>query len=217
VLLLIGKAHPTMQRLHAEHPNVGRLIQPKDMGRIEETDALMPWAADNAAFSDFDAGGYERMLRRLQELRPHHGLFITAPDVVGDAEATLGLFDQWVGDVALAGPVALVAQDGLTPEIVPWIEVDALFVGGTTEWKLSVEAYVLVQEAKRQGKWVHMGRVNTWRRAELAKAWGCDSIDGTKFSRWTDSFVPEFSRRMRDGAVHVNMWEDWQAPRREGP
>ncbi len=41
-------------------------------------------------------------------------LFVAAPDVVADAEATLDLFGGWRREIASQGlPVALVAQDGL--------------------------------------------------------------------------------------------------------
>jgi len=62
---------------------------------------------------------------------------------------------------------------------VPWDDFDALFIGGTTAWKLSEAVYQLCQEAKRRGKWVHMGRVNSLRRMRLAESFGCDSADGT--------------------------------------
>jgi len=75
--------------------------------------------------------------------------------------------------------VALVAQDGLESLPVPWEDFDALFIGGSTAWKLSEAARELCQEAKRRGKWVHMGRVNSLRRMQVAEAFGCDSADGT--------------------------------------
>jgi hypothetical protein len=51
--------------------------------------------------------------------------------------------------------------------------------GGLAEWKVSPAAAACVQEARRYGKWTHMGRVNSWRRLELAASWGLDSVDGT--------------------------------------
>ncbi|MET7951049.1 hypothetical protein [Micromonospora sp. NPDC005324] len=33
-------------------------------------------------------------------------------------------------------PAALVAQDGLKAPAVPWHAIDALFIGGSTAWKL---------------------------------------------------------------------------------
>lgn len=62
---------------------------------------------------------------------------------------------------------------------MPWDEFDALFIGGTTRWKLSEAAHELAAEAKRRGKWLHMGRVNSWPRMQIASAMGCDSVDGT--------------------------------------
>ncbi len=37
----------------------------------------------------------------------------------------------------------------------------------------------LAQEAKRLGKWLHMGRVNSLARIHYAESIGCDSVDGT--------------------------------------
>jgi len=64
-------------------------------------------------------------------------------------------------------------------EPVDWDSFDALFIGGSTEWKLGPEARAFSSEAKARGKWLHMGRVNTWRRYEIAESFGCDSVDGT--------------------------------------
>ncbi len=41
-----------------------------------------------------------------------------------------------------------------------WHRLDALFVGGSTYFKLGPTAAGLVREAKRRGLWTHMGRVN---------------------------------------------------------
>jgi hypothetical protein len=29
------------------------------------------------------------------------------------------------------------------------------------------------------GKWVHVGRLNSWRRLDLVASWDVDSVDGT--------------------------------------
>ena len=71
-----------------------------------------------------------------------------------------------------------VLQDGLDRD-VPWDEFDVLFIGGSTEWKLSERAYDFVAEAKSLGKWVHVGRVNSWRRYKAFSDAGADSCDGT--------------------------------------
>jgi hypothetical protein len=79
-----------------------------------------------------------------------------------------------------------VAQDGLTVAAVPWAAIDALFIGGTTDWKLGAEARDLAGYAQTRGTWVHMGRVNSRRRLHYAERIGCSSVDGTAFSRWPD-------------------------------
>lgn len=160
-------------------PDMPGMVTPR-MG--QQPPAGQPWAADNGRFAspqDYTDAGY---LAFLEKMLPHADrcLFATAPDVVGDAKATLELSLPLLPRIrALGYPAALVAQDGLTADQVPWDEIDALFIGGTTTWKLSEVAYGLIAEAKRRGKWTHMGRVNSWQRFRAAAAVGCDSADGT--------------------------------------
>jgi hypothetical protein len=47
-----------------------------------------------------------------------------------------------------------------------------------------------VSEAKARGKWVHMGRVNSFKRMQYADAIGCDSADGAKMTRAPDQILP---------------------------
>lgn len=93
-------------------------------------------------------------------------VFVVAPDVVANAVATLDLFRWYAWRIQSLGfPVALVAQDGL--EGLRWPPTwayDALFVGGTTAWKLSAAADWCIRRAMQAGKWVHVGRVNSQRR-----------------------------------------------------
>lgn len=190
MLLLVTKGLGTLLRYNPR--NVGRMVQPRALGRIPDTPrAGFVWAADNDCFNGFHQGRYERMLDAVKGVPAC--LFVTSPDVVGDSRETLRLFGLWSGRVAETGPVGLVAQDGLTVQATPWDEIQTLFIGGTTEWKLGEEAALLVKEAKDRGKWVHMGRVNTWRRLEYAKALGVDSVDGTKLSWFSDTYLNDFA------------------------
>jgi len=75
--------------------------------------------------------------------------------------------------------VALVAQDGLEKLRVPWDDFDALFIGGSTEWKLGRWAALITAAARIRGKHVHMGRVNSLKRWRSAASIGCHSVDGT--------------------------------------
>ena len=142
------------------------------------------WAADNDCFNGFDEPAYVKMLERWRGVQPGPW-WISVPDVVADAAATMQRFEEWEPKIhAMGFPVALVAQDGLESMVVPWSRFEALFIGGSTEFKLSDDVRALCAEAKMRGKLVHMGRVNTLRRMETAARWGVDSIDGSGFSRW---------------------------------
>lgn len=188
MLLLVHKAHQTL--LDHKHPNVGRLVSPRHYGRIEDTGQVFRWAADNDAYSAWDQKRYLGMLEAIAGVPGC--LFVTAPDVVADAGYTERLYEEWEPVLTNYGlPLGYVAQDGATS--APWDEIAALFVGGSTEWKLGEQARELVLEAKDRGKWVHMGRVNTWRRLEYAKSIGVDSVDGTRVSKFTDDYLPRFS------------------------
>lgn len=61
---------------------------------------------------------------------------------------------------------------------IHWDLIDALFIGGSTAWKLGPQVRILIQEARRLGKWVHMGRVNGDPRIKYAFYQQCDSVDG---------------------------------------
>lgn len=145
----------------------------------------LPWACDNSAFSGFDEARFLRMLDRVAG-RPGC-LWVAGPDVVGQAAATLDLFEEWEPIIREHGlPVALVLQDGQEAVPVPWDRLDAVFVGGSTDWKLGPHARHLVTEAKALGKVAHCGRVNSRARIGYAAGIGCDSVDGSGFSRWPD-------------------------------
>lgn len=190
MLLLVSGATRTVERLKS-HPQLGHLISPRSRNDPDWfLSAGLPWAADNGAFSGFDPPAFLRMLDAIQG-KPGC-LFVVCPDVVGNAAATLSLFGQWrqtLADRQL--PVAYVAQDGQEQLPVPWDEMDALFIGGSTEFKLGRHAESLTKEARSRGKWAHMGRVNTRRRMRLAHAWSCNSVDGTSFSWFPDARLPK--------------------------
>lgn len=136
----------------------------------------MPWCLDNGCFSDrWKPKQFFDTLDRWKDLPDC--LFAVVPDVVADAAATNQRWPSWDLGLRRRGyPVAYVIQDGAT-SIPRWC--DAVFVGGSTDWKLGAEARALVALAKRHGKWVHMGRVNSRKRLRYATEIGCDSADGT--------------------------------------
>lgn len=175
-----------------EEGRIGLMATPKSARRgMVERAAI--WAGDNGCFSDpgsFHAGAYLAWLNEYAaDGHADRCLFVTAPDVVGDARATMAGVPL-LGYIREVGyPAALVAQDGLEELDVPWDELDVLFVGGTDPWRASTA--VLVAEARARGKRTHLGRVNSWRRLESAIARGFDSADGTFLRYGPDRRLPE--------------------------
>jgi hypothetical protein len=124
-------------------------------------------------------------------------LWVSAPDVVADARATVARFQMWAPVLQhYRLPIAFVAQDGQAALPVPWDEIACVFIGGSTTWKVGPHAEALIQEAHRKGKWVHVGRVNTLKRMWWFSSLPVDSIDGTCFSKWPDKFIPWMLRRL---------------------
>ncbi len=78
----------------------------------------------------------------------------------------------------------------------PWHVFDAVFIGGDTEWKLGPQAQRIVRICKEHGKHGHMGRVNTLRRLRYAESIGVDSVDGTKWARWRNTYLDEGLRAL---------------------
>jgi hypothetical protein len=152
------------------------------------------WCADNACFAPGRYPGDEKYLAWLGRHVAHAArcAFATAPDIVGDAAATLTRSVPMLPRIRAAGyRAALVAQDGLEHLPVPWHLVDALFLGGTTAWKLGPAAAALAAEARVRGLTLHMGRVNSLRRMRYAAAIGCHSVDGTHLAFGPRRKLPE--------------------------
>lgn len=166
------------------------------------------YAADTGCYKNpdgFDLGVY---LERLTDWRERNGepLFATAPDVVGDPVETWRRSATVLPVLRYHGfRAALVAQDGLADP--PWDEFDCLFVGGTTDWKLSDAAYRLAAEAKARGKRTHLGRVNSGVRYKAAKAAGYDSADGTYVGWGPDVNLPDVARWLESGRKNTSLWE----------
>jgi hypothetical protein len=187
MLYLTGVTNANVERvanLEADLLGIGVLIQPATAYMLERVASFPVYAIDNGCFAKgdrFDLPAYLDWLRVIGQRRDAElCAFATAPDVVGDARATLKRSLPVLPLIRAAGlPAAFVAQDGSEDRLIPWSLIDAVFLGGSTEWKLSAAAQRVAAEAKRRGKWLHMGRVNSRKRFELAAAWGCDSADGT--------------------------------------
>lgn len=150
------------------------------MGNKLPPDVL--WAADTGCFKHperFNLGQYLRWLH-ARSYAANRCLFATAPDVVGDPRATWERSKAVLPEIRYLGyKAALCAQDGIEETEIPWAAFDALFIGGSTEWKLGPSVELLIRAARRQGKWVHVGRVNSAKRYRMFRLDDCDSADGT--------------------------------------
>lgn len=168
---------------------LGQIVTPATRNRVL---GGVAWIADNAVFADKYPGddAYLIWLQRQPDLRGCR--FAVAPDVVGDHAATLERSVPMLPRIrALGLPVAFVGQDGATPDALPWVDFDALFIGGSDDWKLGEAARSVVSAARGHGKWVHMGRVNSQRRLQYAADIGCHSADGTYIAFGPDVNLPK--------------------------
>lgn len=170
------------------HPMGGFLSSPDIGNKIEQG---VVWAADNGRFNNPEKYTDSRYLNWLSK-QPDNCLFATAPDVVGNHEATLSLSLPMLSIIRKEGrPVAFCAQDGAQPNTIPWNDFDVLFIGGSTKWKLSAVVGNLCREAKRHKKPIHIGRVNSWQRLKAVTVIGADSVDGTYIKFGPDINTPK--------------------------
>lgn len=160
---------------------VGQLLTPLTRYRLR--DPSKPWAIDNGAFAGLDTAGLVALLLREEHHR-ENCLFVAVPDVVGSARRTLEVFERW--KLRLDGwKLALVCQDGQEDLPLPWDDIAAVFIGGSTKWKLSPHVDHVVRAAKALDKWVHIGRVNDPARWQHFEGLGADSCDGTGLARYS--------------------------------
>ncbi|HEU4986836.1 MAG TPA: hypothetical protein VFT89_07205 [Rhizobiaceae bacterium] len=160
---------------------VGQLLTPLTRYRLR--DPSKPWAIDNGGYTGLDIPAFMALLDREADNR-ERCLFVTVPDIVGSARRTLEVFERW--RPRLDGwKVALACQDGQEHLPIPWDDIDAVFIGGSTTWKCSPSAEQIVRAAKVLEKWVHVGRVNAPTRFKYFEELGADSCDGTGIARYT--------------------------------
>lgn len=164
--------------------------------------------ADNGCFSG--RWNHSAWFRWLLDL-PRCVRFVVAPDVFhpDGTPAHDDTLDRW----RTYGPLiqrhgfapAFVCQVGARPDNLP--DAPVLFLGGTTDWKLGPEAWAITRHAKTEGRWVHMGRVNSKRRLDTARAMGCDSVDGTYLTYGPDVNLPRLLSWLDDAHTAPMLFE----------
>lgn len=104
---------------------------------------FLPYALDNGAFGaytrglPFDEATFRAFLRAVERfwMEKHFDddaapLWLTVPDVVADASATIAAWRSWEPLLRPIGwPLGFVVQDGMTAADVP-ADADVIFVGG---------------------------------------------------------------------------------------
>lgn len=172
--------------------DLGLMLSP-GMGNNIAPLQFWPHALDNGCFAQgatFDPGDWLEWLATLRRYR-ERALFAVAPDVVGDAVATLERSRPYLPTIRQLGfPAAFVTQDGCAEPLVPWGDCDYLFVGGSDAWKLSEASWELCRVAAGRGVPVHMGRVNSLRRLRACSVGGIASADGTYLAFGPDANWP---------------------------
>lgn len=150
-------------------------------GRSSKDDGF--FGMDNGAFTMFNASRFLTMLEkhkpRIKKCR-----FVAAPDVVCSAIRTIECFYFWKEKIN-EWPIAFVCQDGQESYPIPWSDCAAIFIGGSTDWKMSKYAVHCIKAAQIHGKWCHVGRINTPGRFEYFEKLGVDSCDGSGLARFT--------------------------------
>lgn len=143
-----------------------------------------PYAIDNGAYTKFRADRFASLLERESMCRGGC-LYVSVPDVVGSARRTREIWKYRHDMVPEGWPLAYVCQDGSEDIGIPWDECDAVFIGGSTEWKMSKHAAAILKTATILKKHKHVGRVNTLRRFKHFDELGADTCDGSGLSRYS--------------------------------
>jgi hypothetical protein len=198
----------SLQRIQANHhPNIGRLLQPRDFSRLSDTLAAgYRVGIDNDGYQGVDFPRFDRMLANIraaiageptdwcEQPPPANLLWVLVPVVPRDAKATRELFDalhESMGDL----PVAYAVQDGAADHGIPFDapNLRALFLAGSNAYKESREMTEIADAAKARGLWLHGAPCNGERRARLFASLGCDSFDGTGASKFP-ALIPRYLR-----------------------
>lgn len=178
--------------------DLGIMTTPMIGNKVDLT--TITWAADTGCFATpekYDSDNYLRWLEERLYAR-EQCLLVTAPDVFGDGPATLEKAMPVLPRIRDVGfPAALVIQPGITKDDLDWESFDALFFGGPDDWRASEPYFEIVREGHRQGKYMHLGRVNSRKRIRhAADELGVHSVDGTMIGFGPKRHLPSLKKWM---------------------
>jgi len=217
VIYLTGAGvNPQTLPVLTSHPMVGVLSTPKSIIKAYSSQFKV-WAADNGCFAEKPSSPFV-LSEYLSWLDSHADisdrcLFATAPDVVGDAVKTWERSRPAFEPIRDCGyKVALVIQDRSEDMDLDWSAFDAVFVGGSTAWKMSDSARSVVSEARRRGMWVHAGRVNSYSRLAYFSMIGAGSADGTFLKFAPTENIERMKRWLQklNDAPHMELYDGYK-------
>lgn len=167
------------------------------------------YGLDNGAFTDFNEVAWRTMVG--EGLADELCLWIAMPDIVGDWDTTLEQF--WHYQESTKTPPeksAIVLQDNLILDQIPWDDITCIFLGGTDLFKKSHLAFEAVLQAKAKKKWVHVGRVNT--RKNVARWFDfADTIDGSGIARFDHQLLEAVETIKSLQGTRATSLSDWSS------
>jgi hypothetical protein len=178
---------------------VEQLLTP--LTRFNMQDPLGWRAIENGGFTGLNIKSFLSLLEREAHAK-QLVRFVSVPDILASARRTLELFDHWYPQLC-QWPLALVAQDGQEDLPIPWDLITAIFIGGTTRFKMSKAATDIIRTAQAMGKWTHVGRVNDPARWQHFLNLNVDSVDGTGISKYSHMRIA-----IRDREIKPSLFDE---------
>ena len=169
----------------------------REITKRSTTVHLDRYALDNGAWLFHTIGSdadFQPFIDALVTIGPRAD-FVVAPDIVAGGADSLRLSTRWLPWCLMHSRLALIpVQDGMHPEDVAAMvgERVGIFVGGSLEWKWTTVAS-WARFAELEGIYIHVGRVNSDRKARRCADLGVHSCDG--------STVAQFPRETCDRMV----------------
>lgn len=166
------------RRAQANELIAGQLLTPLTGYKLAEQN----FGIDNGAFSGMTEqkiAKFTRLLARYHDKR-HNCFFVAIPDKVADHKESLAMWEKY-NHLADGYTKAFVAQDGF--DEMP-SGAGALFIGGSNDFKDSLECMDIVKRHVDVGIHVHIGRVNGFERFIKFHNIGAHTCDGSGISMY---------------------------------